>query len=947
MKRTNLKRSVFLWLGLFIPFLGAIAQTGSIHGVIKDANDVVPFATVQLKSNVMTGTVTDINGAFILHNVPEGKQSVIISCIGYQKMEIAVNVIAGETAKVPVMLTSKAIALDEFVVKSNYSHGQIKALNMKKTAFALMDVTSSDLIGKLPDNNAAEAVQRIPGVSIERDNGEGRYVTVRATPSQWSSNTINGDRLPSAKTSGDLLGNRTVPLDVFPSDFIQYIQVVKSITPDYEGDAIGGAINFITRTAPEKRTLNISLASNYNNQSQRPGYTGKIAYGDRVLNDKLGFMLLASRNQRTYGTQSYEVVYEDKFNSVNELELRNYEGKRTSDGFNLGLEYNITDKTKIFTRGIYSRLIDNEINRKISYFFNKSTNNAEVRWNIVDYKFRTVGGELGLETKLSDKISADFKYSLYEAIAGYNGPKSVNDSLSGYYYANFFQTVKYDGFQQVIDDKGKPISLKFLKGDGPNPDVGDSYNNIQPNIVGGFNSDAFYLDQYVISIRNVKERDNVGQFNLKYDVANNLHLKMGGKFRQKISSYDRAYASYKPLTKAYFTDFVQEKMPVNGGYLTEIGEPYNDVFLFNLPTKESVEDPYGNSVVNINIKFSYSDKTNSAYALNCYAATEDQYAGYLMGTWNASPKLSIIPGFRYEFTDYKITSYSYNRNTKKIGEIVSKNNFGAFLPMIHAIFKPQNSLDIRAAVTRTFARQAFNDIAPYLDINESSLTAKRGNPDLKPTFAINYDLNINKYFGGTNYFGLGLFYKDITDIALVESYEEDFNMSGVTNTYKVTSLLNSDKAALYGFEINWAQKLSMLPGALKGFGYSLNYTYAHSETSMEERGEKVPLINQSPHTANMILYYEKSGVSVRLAGNYRAAFLWELRGSEEQDRYQDSEFQLDLSASYAIPKTKLVVFSNFTNLTNQPLRYYRGDVNHPEQLEYYSFSAKLGINWNF
>lgn len=947
MKRTNLKLSLFLLLGLFVPLLGAIAQTGSIQGIIKDTNDVVPFATVQLKSNAMTGTVAGIDGAFILRNVPEGKQSVIISCIGYQTMESVVEVIAGKTSKLPVILAPETTTMEEVVVKSNYSHGQLRALNMKKTSDALMEVTSSNLIGKLPDNNAAEAVQRIPGVSIERDHGEGRYVTVRATPSQWSSNTINGDRLPSAKTSGDLLGNRTVPLDVFPSDFIQYIQVVKAITPDYEGDAIGGTINFITRTAPEKTTLNISIAPNYNNQSQKTGFSGKVVYGDRFLNDKLGFMLLATRNQRTYGTQSYEVVYEDEFNSIDELELRNYEGVRTTNGFNFGLEYNLTDNTKVFARGIYSSLIDNEVNRKTSYFFSKSSNNLEFRYNMVDYKFRTAGGELGFETKLGDKISADFKYSLYEAIAGYDGPKSVDDSLSGYYYANFLQTVEYGGFQEVTDDEGNVHNLKFLKGDGPNSTIGDSYDNIQPNIVGEFSSDDFYLQQYVISIRNIMERDNVGQFNVKYDVANNLQLKTGGKFRQKTSTYDRAYAKFKPSNTAYFTDFEQEEMPVSGGYLTEMGEPYNDVFLFSLPTQESVEDPYGNDVVKDSITFSYSDKTNSKYALNSYEATENQYAGYLMGTWKVNPKLTVIPGFRYEFTDYEITSYSYNQTTKEIGEIVSGNDYGAFLPMLHFIYKPQNSLDIRAAVTRTFARQAFNDIAPYQDINESSLTVKIGNPDLKPTFATNFDLNINKYFGGTNYLGFGLFYKDIDDIALVESYEEDFTINGVTDTYKVTTLSNSDKATLYGFEINWAQKLSILPGALSGLGYSLNYTYAHSETSLEERGEKVPLVNQSPHTANMILYYEKSGVSIRLAGNYREAFLCELGSSEEQDRYQDSDFQLDLSASYAIPKTKVIAFTQLNNLTNQPLRYYRGDKNHPEQVEYYSFSAKIGVNWNF
>ncbi|MBX9449039.1 MAG: TonB-dependent receptor plug domain-containing protein [Taibaiella sp.] len=134
--------------------------------------------------------------------------------------------------------------IDTIQIVGMYLSGEKKAIDMRRNSTAIMDVTSSDAVGKLPDLNASEAVQRIPGVSIDRDQGEGRYVTVRGTPSQWSSTTINGDRMPAAKTSGDLLSNRTVPMDLLPSEFIEYIQVVKAITPEYEGDAIGGTINF-------------------------------------------------------------------------------------------------------------------------------------------------------------------------------------------------------------------------------------------------------------------------------------------------------------------------------------------------------------------------------------------------------------------------------------------------------------------------------------------------------------------------------------------------------------------------------------------------------------------------------------------------------------------------------------------------------------------------------
>ena len=944
-----MKKVFFLILLIVSVNFTANAQQGNVKGKITDAKQSLPFATIHLNENIQIGATTDLDGSFEIIGVPVGSQTFVITFLGYVTKEIEVTIKEGETLDAgSILVIASNQQLDEVVLSSSIRHGQKRAINMRKSAPALMEVSSANLIGKLPDFNAAEAVQRLPGVSIERDQGEGRYVTVRGTPAQWSSNTLNGDRLPSAKTSGAMLGNRTVPLDVFPSDFIEYVQVVKAITPDYEGDAIGGTINFITKTSPGKETVNLNLSGAYNDQSKQGGYSATALYGNRLLNNKLGFIALVTRNKRSYGTDNYEVKYGNDNNLV-DLDLRHYTGVRTTDGFNIGMDYKLGDNTKIYARGLSNKMVDNERRRQAEYFFTKSSNNAQFNLGMVDYLFKTYGGEVGLSTKLSNKLKADFKVSTYKAFAGYDGPNSVEDSKSGYYYARFRQSVSFDGLEDVTDGSGNIKKLKFLQGDGPNPTGGDRPDNIQPQFSGGaLNPDLFKLNRYVISIRDVEDRDITAQANFTYKANPKFELKFGIKERGKKSSYRRAYVKYTPSVDAFFTDFTRESFPRKEGFLAEIGSPYSaPVFLWDIPTEESVSDPFGNSVAGGSMVEKYDDKTNSKYAANSYDGTEDQIAGYLMGTLKLNDKWTLIPGFRFENTSNEITGYTYNQTTKETGSIKSSTNYNAFLPMMHFKYSPSDNLDFRAAFTRTFARQAFNQIAPVEDINEEGFTIRRGNPNLNPTFSNNYDLIVSKYFGGSNYFSAGVFYKDISDFVQPFKTDETMMLDGSPTIFTVSTYENSESAKLRGFEITWVQQLDFLPGALNGFGYSTNYTYTKSESSIVDRGAKVALVNQSPNIFNASLFYEKYGFSFRLAGNYRDAFLWSLGDNADQDVYQGKNFQLDFNTSYSFPNDRITIFAQINNLTNQKLLYYRGTINRPQQTEFYSVRGRIGISYSF
>ncbi|MBE9601699.1 TonB-dependent receptor [Pedobacter sp. MC2016-24] len=937
-KRFYLTAIIFC-LGLSISF----AQ-GTLRGSVSADRSPLAFATISV-AKFKLQTASGLDGQFSL-SLPEGQHQISISMVGYRKVDTLVNILKGKTTYLNQVNLAAAADLEQVVIKGMYSSSERKAVAMRRNSTAIMDVASADAIGKLPDINAAEAVQRIPGVSIDRDQGEGRYVTVRGTPSQWSSTTINGDRMPAAKTSGDLLGNRTVPMDLLPSEFIQYIQVVKAITPEYEGDAIGGTINFITRTSPEKRTFRVMGALPY---AERPkdkfGYNGSVLYGDRSLNDKLGFLVLGSINQRTYGTDDYEVVYGSQLHNVTTLDVRNYQGTRTNKGLNASLDYRLMPGTKLYARGYYTELLDNERNRKTMHYFDRATNNAVLRWNIVDYYFKNYGGEAGIESVLAPKLSMNARFAWYKSWAGYKGPSSVTKDLRGYYYGNWVQTVKYDN---LVNIGGK--DYKFLNGDGPAGYEGDEPNNIQTHFSPStpYSADNYYLDRFVTSIRNITENDQVAAVDFKYQVLSNLLLKFGGKFRYKTSAYDYRYVTwiYKSTApKAYLPLWEKEAFPAKN-WFPELNNAYDNL-KFDYPTAQSFIDPNSIPAVTQNLTYTLNDASNSSYATGNYQATEKVGAGYLMGEWDLRPQLKMVGGMRFEYTSDLSNSFLYNDITKKVSPVSGSKQVPAVLPMLHLIYKPNDQTDIRAAVTRTFARPAFNEISPTTRVNPNTLTTTLGNPDLRPTFSWNYDLIGSYYLNTTSYLTGGLFYKKIRDAVYTQSFTQSQTVDGTTANFQVSQPLNSDNAMLYGFELGYNQKFTFLPGLLSGIGLSLNYTYTKSETTLDDRpGEKIGLLNQSPNIVNAALFYEKDRFSFRIAANYRQAFLVEVRDNSGADRYQDKDFHLDINTSYNLPKN-ITVFLDANNLTNAPLRYYHGVKSRPEQVEYYSARGRIGVNWSF
>jgi len=264
----------------------------------------------------------------------------------------------------------------------------------------------------------------------------------------------------------------------------------------------------------------------------------------------------------------------------------------------------------------------------------------------------------------------------------------------------------------------------------------------------------------------------------------------------------------------------------------------------------------------------------------------------------------------------------------------------------------EDNINIRAAYTRTFARPSFGSLNPGTTQNDAFQVISRGNPDLKPTFSDNFDLMGEYFFDNVGVLSGGVFYKRITDDIFNSTSQQ--NINGLL--YTITEPRNLENGYLVGFEAGLSKRLDFLPGVLSGFGVDVNYTYTDSEVdvpvfnvngagTIEKSILKQPLPNQSQHLYNASLFYEKYGILARIAANYKGKNV--VGFSEfgpEHNRWYDENLTIDFSAAYAF-NNKVRVFLELNNLTNEPLRYFHGNVNRPEQVEYYSLRGQLGISY--
>jgi TonB-dependent receptor len=899
-----------------------IAQ-GTLRGRITDDQNVaMPGANVVLES-LSIGAVSDLNGFYYFLDIPAGTYDVKVSYIGFEAQSKNVTINSGQTLAMDFNL-KPGIMLGEVVIGTQLQ-GQARALNTQMNNANITNVVSSDQTGKFPDANIGDALKRIPGINVQYDQGEARYAQIRGMEPRFNSFMINGERLPSAEAEV-----RNVQLDLIPSDMIQTIEVNKAITPDMDADAIGGAVNLVTRQNPAGLRVSATAGSGYNFLSGKPLWLGTVVAGARFAKDRFGVLFSASVQDHSLGSDNIEAEWEEDDGLIytSDFQVRTYEIRRLRQSYSLGFDWRITENHSLFISGMYNHRNDweNRFRLRHELEFDGETESYIAEISRQD----KMGGENEDYARKEDQRSQN-------VILG-------GDHLFGKVKFNWHGT--YAKASEVRDHEryisysleDVEVSTDITDPRHPVVNVPSPFNDMDAENTGGWE-----LNDMTEQNQDQYEKDMNGRFDFSIPVIE-------GKFRNSIEFGGRYRGKEKERNNDFFEYSPEDEDGFNSGIFSTLIDKTKDNFQAgDYMAGHYVDNEYFGGIDLNNADQFEKEQVNEEYAGN-YTAREQIYAGYLALHQNFGEKLFMIAGVRLEQTNSKYNGYVYDEEEDALTESEEQeDNYLSVLPNLHLKYNFNPTTILRFAFTKALARPNYFDLVPYQIIIPEDNEIELGNSSLDPTNALNLDLMFEKYFKSIGLVSAGVYYKDINDF-IIKEIRRDYTFN--ENTWdKYTQPVNGGDATIFGFEIAYQQQANFLPGALKGFGWYLNYTYNHSKVenfAIEGReNEDLPLPGTPENTLNASLFYEYAGFLARVSWNFATSFL-DVEGVGETafyDRYYDKVNYLDVNASYAFSKMWRV-FVEVNNLTNQPLRYYQGEVDRTMQMEYYNVRITAGIKFD-
>lgn len=926
---------LFIHLIFVSNFTILYAQSGNIVGkVTDDLGLVMPGATIVINTTPLIGVVADNAGKFNFTGIPEGAYTLQVSYLGYVEKKVDVVVKSGEIITVNIPISETSILGDEVLILGDRLKGQAKALSQQKNNAHITNIVAADQIGKFPDANIGDALKRIPGITMQNDQGEARNIFIRGLAPQLNSVMLNGERVPSAE--GD---NRNVQLDLIPADMIQTIEMSKAVLPSMDADAIGGSVNLVTRKATTSTRLSGTLGSGVNFLSKEPIWNASLILGTRLFDEKLGVIFSGSYNNHTFGSDNFEGLWAQTTNPqypvvLSRFDLRKYDVQRVRRSASLSIDYELARGHNIYFNSMYNWRDDWE-NRYRLRVDRMDTPVTSSKFTKISDGILELQGRVAVQTKggIDDKR---VKASRLE------DQRVTNISLSGDHLFNTLKITWSGTYATALEDRPNE---RYITHRSNKTVIVDTKEPAKYLVTLKNQADlaTLALNEIYESNNNTNEQDLNGRIDLELPIVSNKgKLQFGARFRGKNKERNNTYDIYKPKSNlsttgnnlgALPTSSQAERVFLNGAKYIP-GSFITKEFLGGL-------DLYDAS------KFDKTDAVTE-YITSNYNAKENILGGYVMADYKLSDKLLMIAGVRVENTAINYSGFELDAD-KAVGKATSeiKQNFTNLLPGIHFKYNFTDNSILRLGWTNTLARPNYFDLVPYATFSPDNMTLAKGNPNLKATSSMNFDLMYENYFKSIGLISAGGFYKDIKNFIYRRT---DLNISDPNYGQLVSSTQpqNGGTAAVYGFEASIQRQLDFLPGALKGLGVYFNYTFTESSTKgiQGRENDGLKLTGTAKNMLNASLLYENNKLVVRASLNFASDYLDEVGSSMFNDIYYDKQTFLDVNASYAFtPKWRLYVEAN--NLTNQPLRYYQGISERTYQEEFYNIRITAGIKFDF
>ena len=912
-------------------------DNGSVSGTVKDAaGAVLQAARIILQPTAITVT-SDAQGDFQISNLKPGTYTVTISYVGFDSLTTTIVVNAGQTTPVNATMTV-ASSNQQIEVTANVV-GDVAAINEQRTSANILNVMTDTQIRSLPNANVADAIGRLPGVTLQRNEGEGQYVQIRGTEPRLSNTTIDGVIVPGIPTAGAAGG-----LDTIPAGLVGSVAINKTLSASQDGDAIGGSVDLrIKQAASDQPTLSISGIDGYTpiangRKTFTIGSSAGLRFGPRATADqskKFGLELeIYSYDYNGRGIDDVEPVPdldENGNKTFDSLYLQQYLYDRTRYGFAGSLDYKAAPNSDLYLHGLLSNFRD--YGQKYAYQFkagSKSSYHTSVRrpdLQIVDF---ALGGNHVFEHSFL-KYQAAVSRSRFGAAAGnpgaaFKGTGATNDCA----YSPETSTSEFRP-QYTCSVAGDPsTNLSNYKLDTIDLSSGQATQlNLQANGSYGFN---YHLGTHA-SI-----------------------LEFGAQIRNEHKGQDAYSPEYDSnlgtLATSYLGTFTNPHF-YGGTY------PMNQVTNFTAITGDLAANP-GNFSLDEGTTHLQTDPAN-------YNLQERVTAGYIMNTLELG-RFHLQTGLRIEATSTSTTGYlvvndadgNYVSTTPQYGS----GSYINPLPSVQLRYTIDKDSDIRAVYGRGISRPDPYQLVPYITEDQSTTpyTVNIGNPSLVAEHANDYDLLYERYLPSVGMLQGGYFYKQITRPIYGQQSIIPATGSPLSQAYGgdlVFQEVNGDHAYVQGIELAYQQHLNHLPGILGGARINANFTYTASRNyNITGRTDNPALVGQAPFSWNIGPAYatRRAFVTVAISHNGSNIYAYQYQSTgpgavpygitgPNGDNYFYSHTQVDAQATYYIGKGFTALASGM-NMNNEVFGFYNGNPQYLTQREYYKPTYSGGIRWN-
>jgi TonB-dependent receptor len=951
---------ILVSLCLLVPAsrLAAQAQNAVIMGTVQDASgSILVSAKITLQP---TGrqTASDDQGQFRIANLPAGDYTLTASYVGFSASTTAVKLQDGQTSTINPLL-QVASAADTVMVTAERLQGEAESINIERLSTNIVQVLPERVITSLPNTNIADAVGRLPSVSLERDEGEGKYVQIRGTEPRLSNVTINGVNVPAPEVTV-----RNIKLDAVPSDIVERIEVYKTLSAEQDADGIGGTVNLVTKTALDRPTFTLSGASGYNpiqNGFWRGGFDGTLGHRFGV-NKQFGFLLGGTWDRTNRGIDDLEpsqAIGTDPATGkpvayTSSEDLRSYDYYRTRYGFETGIDYKFTPTTTAYLKGIYADFHDYGDTRVYTPNVGALTavNGSILSFdNTGSYAYRHYVRRPDQQLfSILTGVRQDFGSNLivYE-FAGSRG-----HNIGG----QDFPTTNFHGSSNVPLnlDLSDPVRPKFTSTD-PTQSL--------------FDATQYSVNNTTYTRYHATQLNYQGDVSLAHNFTFASHpstFAIGLKIRNSASTQTENDLIYNVSGDSPFNLTSVEGSYTNPTYYDKSfainGQAYGPTSDYNKIKKAVAANP---SAFTLDGPGSIKQSEQAFFNAN-----ERISAGYIQDVIFIG-NLRLQGGVRFEGTSDHFLTNNVTTQSDPAGNPINpiitpvRRDIGYInvLPSVQMQYQLQKETDVRASYGRGLSRPNLGTLVPttIIDPNASPKSITLGNPNLQPTKANNYDVLIEHYFQPLGVLQAAYFYKQLSDpifptttaTTLPQFPGEEFQQN---------QSINGPSAHIQGFEAQWEQRFSFLPGLLSGIGVSANYSYTTSQITFPTgfnggRTDKPHLQRQAPNNYNFNLTYDKGRFSSRFAISHNDANIYAYQWSPSTgaisdpilglkgptgDNYLYPHTQYDVQGNYMLYKGIQVVVSGL-NLSNEVFGFYNGSERYPVQREYYRPTVSFGVRW--